>query len=172
MNILHNVLYGTEETESSNTKNTFRDAIFKLLLFCIYRYAIGIYWPVWLSGWVFVYELSGCGFESSYSHLNFRFRACFEQGVPWHSGAHRVWIHSETPTWHDKNIKSKKYKGRCTLKSTFFLHLLSYRDLFITKNRSYFAVDLFIDSSIGGRYNPLLCERVNLLLCSLISFPV
>ena len=28
------------------------------------------------------YELSGCGFESSCSHLNFRFRACFEQGVP------------------------------------------------------------------------------------------
>ena len=26
-------------------------------------------WPVWLNGWVFVYELSGCGFESSCSHL-------------------------------------------------------------------------------------------------------
>ena len=24
----------------------------------------------------------GCGFESSCSHLNFRFRACFDQGVP------------------------------------------------------------------------------------------
>ena len=23
-----------------------------------------IIWPVWLNGWVFVYELSGCGFES------------------------------------------------------------------------------------------------------------
>ena len=41
-------------------------------------------WPVWLNGWVFVYELSGCGFESSCSHLNFKFRTCFEQGVPWH----------------------------------------------------------------------------------------
>ena len=30
---------------------------------------------------IFVYELSACGFESSCSHLNFRFRACFEQGV-------------------------------------------------------------------------------------------
>ena len=28
-----------------------------------------IIWPVWLNGWVFVYELSGCGFESSCSHL-------------------------------------------------------------------------------------------------------
>ena len=62
--------------------------------------------PVWLNGWVFVYELSGCGLESSYSHLKFRFRACFEQEVPWHSGNYRVWIHSEKRTWHDKNIKS------------------------------------------------------------------
>ena len=44
-----------------------------------------IIWPVWLNGWVFNDELSGSGFESSCSHLNFRFRACFEQGVPWHS---------------------------------------------------------------------------------------
>ena len=62
-------------------------------------------WPAWLNGWVFVYELSGCGFESSCSHFTFRFRACFEQGVPWHSGNYRVWIHSETRTWHDKNIQ-------------------------------------------------------------------
>ena len=46
-----------------------------------------------------------CGFESSCSHLNFRFCACFEQGVLWHSGNYSVWIHSETRTWHDKNIQ-------------------------------------------------------------------
>ena len=34
------------------------------------------------------------------SHLNFRYRACFEQGVPWQSGNYRVWIHSERRTWH------------------------------------------------------------------------
>ena len=28
-----------------------------------------IFWPVWLNGWMFVYELSGCGFESHCSHL-------------------------------------------------------------------------------------------------------
>ena len=60
------------------------------------------YWP----RCVFVYELIGSGFESSWSHLNFRLRACFEQGVPWHSGNYRAWIHSETRTWHDKNIQS------------------------------------------------------------------
>ena len=63
-------------------------------------------WPEWLNGWVFVYELSGRGFESRCSLLNFRFRACFGQGVPWHSGKYRVWIHSETRTWHGKNIQS------------------------------------------------------------------
>ena len=51
---------------------------------------------------MFVYELiSGSGFESSCSHLNFTFRACFEQGVPWHSSIYRVLIHSETRTWHN-----------------------------------------------------------------------
>ena len=49
-------------------------------------------WPVSLNGWVFVYELSACGFESSCSCLNFRFPACFEQGVPRHSGNCRVWF--------------------------------------------------------------------------------
>ena len=67
-----------------------------------------IIWPVWQNGWVFIYELSGCGFESSCSHLNFRFCTCFEQRVPWHSGNYRVSIPSETRMWHDKNIQSVK----------------------------------------------------------------
>ena len=45
-----------------------------------------IIWPVWLNSWVLVHELSGSGFKSSCRHLNFRFCACFEQGVPWLSG--------------------------------------------------------------------------------------
>ena len=55
---------------------------------------------------MFVYKLSGCGFDFNYSHLNFRFCACFKQGVSWHSGNYIVRIHSETCTWHDKNIQS------------------------------------------------------------------
>ena len=58
-----------------------------------------------LNCWVFNHKLSGCGFESSCSHLNFRFRAFFEKGVPWHSDNYRVWVHSETRMWHDKNIQ-------------------------------------------------------------------
>ena len=65
-----------------------------------------IIWPVLLNSWVFVYELSVCGFDSSCSHLNSRFNGCFEQGVPWHWDNYRVWIHSERRTWHDKNIQS------------------------------------------------------------------
>ena len=35
---------------------------------------------------MFVYEQSGCRFESCCSHLIFSYRVCSEQGVPWHSG--------------------------------------------------------------------------------------
>ena len=45
-----------------------------------------IIWSVWLNGWVFIYELSGCGFESRCFHLNFRYGICFKQGFPSHSG--------------------------------------------------------------------------------------
>ena len=55
---------------------------------------------------MFVYELSGCAFESSCSYLKFRFRACFKLGAPWHSSNYRVWIHSERRIWHDKNIQT------------------------------------------------------------------
>ena len=40
-----------------------------------------------------------------YSCLNVK-ELRFKQGVPWYSGNYRVWIHSETRTWHDKNIQS------------------------------------------------------------------
>ena len=46
------------------------------------HFAIG---PVWLHGWVFVYTQSGFEFDSRWCHLNFRYGAWFEQGVPWHS---------------------------------------------------------------------------------------
>ena len=38
---------------------------------CIDKYSqhSSIIWPVWLNGWVFVYELNGCGFESSCNKL-------------------------------------------------------------------------------------------------------
>ena len=46
--------------------------------------------PVWLNGWVFAYEVSGCRFEYRCFHLNFIYRACFYQGVTWHLGNYRV----------------------------------------------------------------------------------
>ena len=70
---------------------------------------------IWPDGWVFVYELSVSGFESSCSHLTFRFRSCFEQGVPWHSSNFRAWIHSETRAWHDKIIQSEISQPACNI---------------------------------------------------------
>ena len=57
------------------------------------------------NGWVFVYELSGSGFESSCSHLNFRFRNCFEEGVPWHWGNYRVdSLWNAYVTWQEHTV--------------------------------------------------------------------
>ena len=65
---------------------------------------------IWLSvgpnAWVFIYELRGSGFESSCSRINLRVHACVEERTLWHWSNYRVWIHSETRTWHDKNIQS------------------------------------------------------------------
>ena len=70
-----------------------------------------IIWQVWLNGWVFIYKPNGCRFESHCCHLNFRYGTCFEQGVHWHSGNYKVWIHSETQTWHDNNIQTVLNQG-------------------------------------------------------------
>ena len=56
------------------------------------------YNQVMINGWVFICKLSGCGFESSCSHLTFRYRTCFKQGVLWNLSNYRVCIHSETST--------------------------------------------------------------------------
>ena len=98
-----------------------------------------IIWPVWLNGWVFVYEWSGCGFESNCSHLNFRHRTCFEQGVPWHSGSYRIWIHSEMRTWLDKNIK---------------LYLILYR-------RKWYRNSFFVELFDGGNVSFVILHKLN-----------
>ena len=64
-----------------------------------------IIWPIWPNAWVFFYKLSGFGFESRCSHLNFRYCVGFEEGLLWHSLYYRKWIHSQMRTWHDKNIQ-------------------------------------------------------------------
>ena len=78
------------------------------ILFCTDEYSqhSSIILSVSLNGWVFVYELSGYGFDSRCTHLNVRFGECFDQGVPWHSGNYRVWIRSKTRPWPDNNIQS------------------------------------------------------------------
>ena len=75
---------------------------------------------VWPNGWVFVYKLSGSGFESSCSYLNFRFGACFEQGVPWHSGNYTVWF----------TLKRVRDMRRTSLK---LVSLFNFRDDFWRK---------------------------------------
>ena len=71
----------------------------------MYSQHCSIIWPVWLNGWVFVCELSGCGFKSRCTYLNFGYGTCFERRVSSYSGKYRVRIDSETRTSHDKNIQ-------------------------------------------------------------------
>ena len=71
-----------------------------------YSQLSSIIWSVSPNGWIFVYKLSACGFESRWSHLIFTYRAFFQQGVSWHWGKYRVWIHSEMRTWHENNAQS------------------------------------------------------------------
>ena len=66
-----------------------------------------IMWSVWPNGWVFVYKISGYGFQSLCIHLNLWYRFCYEQGARWSSGKHRVWIHCEMHTWDVDNRRSK-----------------------------------------------------------------
>ena len=47
-----------------------------------YSQRSSITFPVQLNGRGFVYELSGCGFDCSCSHLFFRFHSCIKDGVP------------------------------------------------------------------------------------------
>ena len=69
-----------------------------------------IIWPVWLYGWVFIYELSGCGFKSRCCHLKIRYCTLFRQRVPWHSSNHRVLIQFEKRLWFQIPLLSlKKY---------------------------------------------------------------
>ena len=71
---------------------------------------------LWLHVWVFVYELSDCGFQSRSSYLYFRYCTCFEQGVPWHWGSYRVYIH---------------FKCACNIIKTQKSRLLPYFSFFI-----------------------------------------
>ena len=64
-----------------------------------------IIWPFLLNGWVLIYKIRYCAFESCYSQLNVIFHVCFTEEVPWHSGSYRVWICSKICTWHVKKIQ-------------------------------------------------------------------
>ena len=58
-------------------------------------------------------------------HLNFRYRACFEEAVLWHSGNYRVHIHSEMHTWHDNNILGLHFPGAIKIVATMIHYCYS-----------------------------------------------
>ena len=90
-----------------------------------------------LNGWAFVYEISGCEIDSCSSYLNFRYHACFGQGAPWHSDNYRVYIHSKTWMWHDKNTQFKN-----------FLALYSFLSIYIQQSEGISDSYQFIYSKV------------------------
>ena len=59
--------------------------VFLVILLCSLVSTVNV-WMRRVNGWVFVYELSGCGIDFCCSYVNIRYRACFEQRAPWYSG--------------------------------------------------------------------------------------
>ena len=98
---------------------------------------------VWLNVWVYVYELSDCGFKFRCIHLKFGFRSCLDQWVSWHSANYRVWIHSETRTWQYKNIQSNAlYRYVITTESHPLASLTKWLSFRLWTKWSWFRVQL------------------------------
>ena len=115
-------------------------------------YFINCYWIKNLLS--IVIQLSGSGFKSSCSHFTFRFRACFKQGVPWHWGNYRVWIHSHTRTWHDKNIQMKLTACMSTTWSAVLCWFIFF--LFM-QNFEYFSPLVNISSNMFWNFFSIIC---------------
>ena len=91
---------------------------------------------IWPNGLVFVYELSGSGFESSCSYLNFRYRACFKffDERPYHKQASQlIWIETQLTCFHmykKSTLNGKNFSNQISLfnvsKNDFFTGLMRY----------------------------------------------
>ena len=83
-----------------------------------------IIWPLCPNGSVFVLRTKWFWVRVQLQSLKFHISR-----LPWHSGNYRVWIHSETRTWHDKNIRSPGemltilLKNDCGCEPRFLLYM-------------------------------------------------
>ena len=119
------------------------------------------------NGWVFVKELTDYGFESSSSHLNFRLHGCFKQVVPWHSWNCRAWIHSETRTWHDKNIQSNiPYRVKLRTENN---NLVSLKNLLSVRFKATWFMVRSQMQSLKRQISRLLRARITLTFNQLES---
>ena len=97
-------------------------------------------------------------------HLNFRYRACFEEGILWHSGNYRVHIHSEMCTWHDSNIQGLHFLGAIKIVATMIHYcycLMAYgkwRQI-IWKDDKY-NILLFCVNMFKANADSFYCENV------------
>ena len=94
-----------------------------------YSQLSSIIWPFWLNGWVFVYELIGCGFEYRWCHLNFQCGASFKQRVSWNSGNYwhmRMWHGNNTQVnVSDRKVLTTQFNNLASLAKRLSVHLQS-----------------------------------------------
>ena len=99
-------------------------------------------WPNdWAALWVLICLVH---LQSRCNHLNFGYSACFEQGVPWHSGNCKVWIHSEKRKWHGINIQY--------IHCFAYFIWLSIKWLYLTKKVCFQATHLWYMTAKSYRY--------------------
>ena len=83
-------------------------------------------WPIGPKGWVFVYELSGSGFESSCSHLNFIFQTAlhkefFDIQATIECGFTLKWVRHMIRTYNEMH-RTDKYSQHSSIIWPFWLN--------------------------------------------------
>ena len=145
-----------------------------------------IIWPVWLNGWVFVYELSGCGFKSSCSHYRYLLHCCRNKqtpewtlhSTPWYCNPKRL-IHQQltynwrelTNVWSRTSQSHKQHMDNVYLKARWickyiWIYVLPCKN-FIRTGIRFYTCRKWIQLLIKKNYIPSMANFLN--ICNITS---
>ena len=96
---------------------------------------------------------------------DFKFRACFKQAVPKHSGNYRVWIHSETHTDMIRKYSQMHHKDKYSQVRTQLSHLAGLAKWLSVRLRSKrLSVRVQLQCNVTLILGSILCFKLNLEL--------
>ena len=101
-----------------------------------------IIWPGWLSDWVFVYELSGCGLESHCGHLN-----AFNVSADIADNFIKLSLVYWAETWHKKIFCNSLYFRLFACLHFFMLDMISLLFCFFDHVHSFYVYPLMMISN-------------------------